>query len=159
MTTIRAIDTFYKGYKFRSRLEARWAVFSDTLGVEYIYEPEGYKLSCGWYLPDFWYPLGRVHKNDIGYFVEIKPTYPKSIEIKKAVSLSENTKHCVVFLIGNPWPGEFSMIKTYWNGNIVKFAKTDNLFTGHLLDEPYIAYPFGVVLQRKGGWQIGRAHV
>lgn len=27
--TIKAIDTIYKGYKFRSRLEARWAVFFD----------------------------------------------------------------------------------------------------------------------------------
>jgi hypothetical protein len=26
----KAIETHYKGYRFRSRLEARWAVFFDT---------------------------------------------------------------------------------------------------------------------------------
>lgn len=30
MSEIKAIDTYYKGYRFRSRLEARWAVFFDA---------------------------------------------------------------------------------------------------------------------------------
>ncbi len=52
--TIKAIETEYNGYKFRSRLEARWAVFFDALGVEYEYEPEGFELPNGErYLPDF----------------------------------------------------------------------------------------------------------
>ena len=52
--TIKAIETEYNGYKFRSRLEARWAVFFDALGVEYEYEPEGYITFDGnKYLPDF----------------------------------------------------------------------------------------------------------
>ena len=51
---IQAIETKYKGYRFRSRLEARWAVAFDTLGVEWRYEPEGFQLPSGkWYLPDF----------------------------------------------------------------------------------------------------------
>lgn len=55
--TIKAIETQYKGYRFRSRLEARWAVFFDALGIEWEYEPEGYDLGeAGWYLPDFWLP-------------------------------------------------------------------------------------------------------
>ena len=29
MSDIKAIETYYKGYRFRSRLEARWAVFFD----------------------------------------------------------------------------------------------------------------------------------
>ena len=54
---IKAIETEYKGYKFRSRLEARWAVFFDNAGIEWMYEPEGYKLSDGtMYLPDFYLP-------------------------------------------------------------------------------------------------------
>lgn len=61
MTTIKPIETEYNGYKFRSRLEARWAVFFDTLGVKYEYEPEGYEYweteegSTRW-LPDFRLP-------------------------------------------------------------------------------------------------------
>ncbi len=54
MNTITAIPTEYKGYRFRSRLEARWAVFFDACGVNWEYEPEGFKLPNGQlYLPDF----------------------------------------------------------------------------------------------------------
>lgn len=63
---IKAIETEYNGYRFRSRLEARWAVFFDAAGIEYQYEPEGFELSCGWYLPDFYLP-------DFEIYVEIKP--------------------------------------------------------------------------------------
>ena len=54
MPEIKAIETLYNGYRFRSRLEARWAIFFDVLGVEYEYEPEGFLLPSGnKYLPDF----------------------------------------------------------------------------------------------------------
>ena len=52
--TIKAIETEYNGYRFRSRLEARWAIFLDELGIAYEYEREGYEIASGvWYLPDF----------------------------------------------------------------------------------------------------------
>lgn len=51
---MKAIETKYKGYRFRSRLEARWAVFFDALGIKWEYEPEGFDLGGGChYLPDF----------------------------------------------------------------------------------------------------------
>ena len=51
---IKPIETVYKGYQFRSRLEARWAVFFDACGVDWEYEPEGFDLGDGlYYLPDF----------------------------------------------------------------------------------------------------------
>lgn len=51
---IRAIETRYKGYRFRSRLEARWAVFFDALMIDFRYEHEGYTFQDGtMYLPDF----------------------------------------------------------------------------------------------------------
>lgn len=54
MNGIKPIETIYNGYRFRSRLEARWAVFFDALGVRYEYEPEGFELPSGRrYLPDF----------------------------------------------------------------------------------------------------------
>lgn len=63
---MKAIDTFYNGYLFRSRLEARWAVFFDALKIEYEYEKEGYEFSDGTrYLPDF-------HLPDSNTFVEVK---------------------------------------------------------------------------------------
>jgi hypothetical protein len=43
------IPTVYRGRQFRSRLEARWAVFFDIVGWPYEYEP--FELD-GW-IPDF----------------------------------------------------------------------------------------------------------
>jgi hypothetical protein len=63
---IKAIETLYLGCRFRSRLEARWAVFFEAMNVKWYYEHEGYALSSGWYLPDFWLPGLELH-------VEIKP--------------------------------------------------------------------------------------
>lgn len=33
----KAKETYYDGYRFRSRLEARWAVFFNNIGLEYDY--------------------------------------------------------------------------------------------------------------------------
>lgn len=41
MSDLKPINTRYKGYLFRSRLEARWAVFLDSLGITWEYEKEG----------------------------------------------------------------------------------------------------------------------
>lgn len=51
------IETTYKGCRFRSRLEARWAVFFDTVGIKWQYEPQGFQTEAGvrW-LPDFFLP-------------------------------------------------------------------------------------------------------
>lgn len=82
---IKAIETRYNGYRFRSRLEARWAVFFDALGVKWEYEKEGYDLGeWGWYLPDFWLP--EPHE----CFVEIKAHRNLSArEIAMATGLSD----------------------------------------------------------------------
>ena len=67
---IKPIETVYKGYRFRSRLEARWAVFFDAAGVRWEYEKEGFELSNGErYLPDFWLPNN-------GIWVEVKGEDP-----------------------------------------------------------------------------------
>lgn len=62
MTTLAAIETSYAGCRFRSRLEARWAVFFDHLGVEWQYEPQGYTVgpNATPYLPDFWLPASEL---------------------------------------------------------------------------------------------------
>lgn len=63
---IRPIDTLHNGYRFRSRLEARWAVFFDHCREQYIYEHEGFRLPSGPYLPDFFFPVRHG-------FIEVKP--------------------------------------------------------------------------------------
>jgi len=58
---VRAIETIYNGYRFRSRLEARWAVFFDALSVPFEYEKEGFVLNDETrYLPDFWLPTLKM---------------------------------------------------------------------------------------------------
>ena len=69
----RAIQTRYEGYHFRSRLEARYAVFFDAIGADWDYELEGFDLGeLGRYLPDFF-----IHSpyadGSRGFWVEIKP--------------------------------------------------------------------------------------
>lgn len=68
---MKAIQTRYAGLRFRSRLEARWAVFFDALGVAWEYEPQGFDLGHGvLYLPDFRviYP-----GQDRPWWFEVKP--------------------------------------------------------------------------------------
>lgn len=69
---IKPIETVYNGYRFRSRLEARWAVLFDALGIKYEYEPEGYEFPNGKkYLPDFVLHGGEERCPDPLY-VEVK---------------------------------------------------------------------------------------
>lgn len=63
-SNLRPIETRYKGYRFRSRLEARWAVFFDMLGLPWEYETEGFELKSGRYLPDFKVEYPGSHKDD-----------------------------------------------------------------------------------------------
>lgn len=75
MGELKAVDTEYKGYRFRSRLEARWAVFFDAMQIQYEYEPEGFRVGeAQAYLPDFFLP-------DLSTYVEIKPTNAFEITI------------------------------------------------------------------------------
>lgn len=65
---MKAIETRYAGCNFRSRLEARWAVFFDHLGIVWEYEPQGFEIEHRLtlekktfpYLPDFWLPELKV---------------------------------------------------------------------------------------------------
>lgn len=64
----RPIETEYAGIRYRSRLEARWALFFDAAGIDAQYEEQGFELSEGGeshlYLPDFRLPCGT--------YVEVK---------------------------------------------------------------------------------------
>lgn len=60
---IPSIPTTYRGVRFRSRLEAKWAAFFDLSGWRWDYEP----LDLGGYIPDFVLSLRR------SVLVEVKP--------------------------------------------------------------------------------------
>lgn len=94
---IPAIPTSYAGRFFRSRLEARWAVFYDALGISWVYEPEGFALKAGWYLPDFYIP-------HLECYIEIKPRDPSDDESEKAHQLASVTDKNV-YIFTSPEPG------------------------------------------------------
>jgi len=89
----KAIETLYHGCRFRSRLEARWAVFFDTLGIPWEYEKEGYVLEGMKYLPDFWLP-------EQDCFFEVKGQEPTDEEKRKAQLLALYTEKNVCIFYG-----------------------------------------------------------
>jgi len=93
---IKVIETVYNGYRFRSRLEARWAVFFDALDVKYEYEKEGFDIDGIWYLPDFYLP-------DYNCWVEIKPKAIISDEDNKKINaFAKNIKDKFIIIYGLP---------------------------------------------------------
>lgn len=102
--TIKPIETHYNGYRFRSRLEARWAVFFDITGIEYRYEAGGFNMDGVWYLPDFWLPQHRC-------YIEIKPFWPNEQECEKAIRLCIGSKQVVIILAGDVWVGAHKAIR------------------------------------------------
>lgn len=72
--TIEAKPTTYKGVNFRSRLEARWAVYFDMQEVKWVYEP----IDFGSWSPDFLLEKGANKCQEYAWayrecYVEIKP--------------------------------------------------------------------------------------
>lgn len=117
--TLQSIETRYAGHRFRSRLEARWAVFFDTLGVRWEYEPQGFELSplseatlkrmadehlrepqpedanhLGSYLPDFWLP-------DQAAWFEVKGADPSHEEWARLFRFAELTDQRFFIAVGS----------------------------------------------------------
>ena len=118
VSPLKAIQTRYKGCHFRSRLEARWAVFFDALEIAWEYEPEGYVLEDGtWYLPDFFLP-------QVDMFAEVKPENGFSLEdCEKCRLLAHGTRREVLMCEGTP-----SLREYYAQRSVDDYAP------------PYIAY-------------------
>lgn len=104
---IKAIETQYKGYRFRSRLEARWAVFFDALGVKWEYEKEGYELPSGRYLPDFWL-------STVNMWGEVKPRPLSEEEREKALELARESGYPVLQLVGTPTFTPYMAFQRCW---------------------------------------------
>ena len=92
---IKAIQTRYKGYHFRSRLEARWAVFFDALGIKYKYEEYGFEKEGYKWLPDFYLP-------DSATWVEVKGGKPNRQDVEKMARILDHGSPLPFF----DWSGE-----------------------------------------------------
>jgi hypothetical protein len=154
MSELRAIQTEYKGYRFRSRLEARWAVFFDTLGVKWEYEPEGYDLGNGvYYLPDFLLHDVTVNhglfQRHCDIYVEVKGVMTDE-DAKKIIRFSDHgyddenrdgVSKTAVLVVGNIPEGE-SMQELFWNMQELAYSGNPPYYNFETIDGDYFAaYP------------------
>jgi hypothetical protein len=119
--SIKAIETSFKGYRMRSRLEARWAVFFDALGIEWEYEKEGYELTgAGRYLPDF-------HLKDRNIWVEIKGELKEDgSEIEKINALADESKEAAFIVKGSIGEHEWFPCRSFYeHGGFIKPMSLD----------------------------------
>ena len=75
---MKGIPTTYSNYRFRSRLEAKWACFFDLIGWKWEYEPVDFS---GW-IPDF-----AIYGEKIIY-VEVKPVVKFPEEVSRKIEQS-----------------------------------------------------------------------
>lgn len=111
ISSIKPIPTKYKGITFRSRLEARWAVFFDALDLQWEYEREGYDLLGVWYLPDFWLA-------DVNMWAEVKPTEFDKTALNLAKQLAAGTGYPVLMLAGAPADQPYLAVEPSPNGGV-----------------------------------------
>jgi hypothetical protein len=124
---MKAIETRYDGYRSPSR-RARWAVFFNTAGIRYEFEPEGFEIpETHWvtekrdeygnwdedggyyktytykYLPDFWLP-------DFKLFIEIKGCEPSEKDRHK-IDLFRKSGYKIKVAIGLPGAGMKELVE------------------------------------------------
>ncbi|MFD3352764.1 PDDEXK family nuclease [Streptomyces fradiae] len=123
---LQPADTEYAGHLFRSRLEARWAVLFDTLGVDWEYEPQSFELTplpeaiadrepevqhrkpqstdadhLGTHLPDFWLPAQDA-------WFEVRSTEPTEEDWSRLHRFAELTDRRTFVAVGRlPNPETF----------------------------------------------------
>ncbi len=142
------IQTQYKGCLFRSRLEARWAVFFDDLGIEWQYEVEGFEKKISISNDEF----GNVHEFET---VRYLPDFylPQSgtwVEVKGSLKQTDARKMGLMLDWGSPLP----WFENSFNGASIRMAsregkKSPQWFSPGLLilgDVPHVEH--GVVFHK-----------
>lgn len=98
---IAPLETRYAGYRFRSRTEARWAVFLTRLGLDWNYEEQGFMVAWSGQIirtpngaGDAWPPVARppgyverptrylpdFHVPGLALHLEVKPESPHRVD-------------------------------------------------------------------------------
>jgi len=129
--SLQVIETRYRGYRFRSRLEARWAVFFDALQLLWEYEPQGFKLRNGlWYLPDFRFPR-QPNLANAPFWVEIKGSSLSEVDDAKISNLVWESMQTAHVFCG---PIETHREASRWDGESYTYC-------GDFAAPPFIHYP------------------
>lgn len=147
---IKAIPTYYKGIRFRSRLEAAWARFFDLLVWRWDYEP--FDLP-GW-TPDF------VIAENSTILVEVKPVYDLPLQVtrvmERAVAKSPyRSAELLVVGTGPWWDGDERVAYLGWLGECGGESFLDES-TSHCFDRaPMGVWDGGAEVRNK---KIGFCH-
>lgn len=105
VSRIKAIPTKYLGTTYRSRLEAKWAVFFHALEIAFDYEAQSLKLEDGTpYMPDLYFP-------QIRYFAEIKPCDFTEDERRKCLEVVKGTGRPIILLVRQPGFCTYEVVK------------------------------------------------
>lgn len=133
--------TKYKGYSFRSKLEATWAYFFDQSGIKYVYEPDAFIVDKDkQYTPDFYLPEALLRGKYQGVYIEIKPEgYMRDDLYNKMISKAMKELP-LILLVGDPMfsfdntirapfiENSNEQISPFWDNNMV-FMYCDNCHT------------------------------
>lgn len=119
---MKAIETKNMGYRFRSRTEARWAVFFTRIAFQWEYEPQGFMLDSQTpYLPDF----KLVLPGDRLLFCSVKPEEADDFdkeELRKLHLLSDGTDSDVLLLPGPPTHRAYHMVRPRTTEDVLSLA-------------------------------------
>lgn len=168
--TIKAIETEYKGYKFRSRLEVRWAIFFDALDIEWEYEPERFE-KFDWqkgtlsYLPDFYLPKTKTWVEVKGDKYALCEDYERMSKLLNFGSClpdfddSDGTNHGLLLLGDIPSPDDYDMffhpIIQHCKGLHRNWITFDNMLDGFQVTN--VLYPLEQVRYIEDspeGWKV-----
>lgn len=158
---MRPIETLYNGHRFRSRLEARWAVFFDALGVRYQYDLEAQDLPSGAsYRPDFYLeelelyvevgPLKRVPLADLKCIVEFAVDGDRPLLLIVGIPVQEK-----MFLIDRVHCSPADELEYQIEGDATEEEIVDILFDSF---EDFASVRFGSS-PRQRGWSLVYARI
>lgn len=123
----KSIPTFYAGTTFRSRTEARWAVFFDHLNARWFYEYEGFEAENGSrYLPYFWLPEQRA-------FIEVKPEDTDPFSVQPKSNALPDSKRLIVVCGA---PGE--NLSIHWQNTFYPATVAGGTIVTPFGDGPYL---------------------
>lgn len=94
---MKAIATTYRGTRFRSRLESRWAAFFDLLGFEWQYEP----FDARGYIPDFL--LNGALLCEVKPHTQLVYDDGPIVEARNAVAAAAADRSYAAALLGESW--------------------------------------------------------
>jgi hypothetical protein len=96
---IPAKPTYYNNIQFRSRLEARWAVFFDLIKWKYTYEP----IDLNKWSPDFTIQTTAGKR----FLVEVKPELYSDIELRLKIGTATDFAKGILIVTEMPFEQEY----------------------------------------------------